>query len=526
MKAISELPKRGAPISTAVGPSWHSERGSAPENTIIRQQTRIRKPVIRWMSAQSPYALYIAAVLKLFGIGAGWSRAVLCLLAGLAVGQAVRAASAAAGTALEAPAYPLKASSNNRYLVDQKNAPFLMVGNSPQSLIGNLTLPEAALYMQNRARYGINTLWINLLCNDGTACNADGSTREGIAPFRTPGDLATPNPIYFQKVDAVLDLAVKQNMLILLDPIETIGWLKVLRANGIAKARDYGRYLGNRYRRYTNIVWMHGNDFQTWRDMADGALVRAVASGIRSAAPQHLQTIELNYLSSGSLDASAWALSIDLDAAYTYYPTYAQVLKEYNRRRFLPVFLVEANYEFEHLGNTDGGSPLNLRRQEYWTMLSGAAGQLYGSAFTWRFPAGWRDKLDTPGVRELSFMKKLFATRSWYALVPDQEHMTVVDGYGQFSAKGSITKDSYVAAARTADGSLVMAYMPFARTISVDMSRLARAALGRWYDPTNGTYRPIDTATLPNTGIRQFTPPGKNSTGDSDWVLVLDGSPG
>ena len=158
-------------------------------------------------------------------------------------------------------------------------------------------------------------------------------------------------------------------------------------------------------------------------------------------------------------------------------------------------------------------------------MLSGAAGQLYGSAFTWRFPAGWRDKLDTPGVRELSFMKKLFATRRWYALVPDQEHMTVVDGYGQFSAKGSITKDSYLAAARTADGSLVMAHMPFARTISVDMSRLTRAALGRWYDPTNGTYRQIDTATLPNTGIRQFTPPGKNSTGDSDWVLVLDGSP-
>jgi hypothetical protein len=196
-------------------------------------------------------------VLKRLGTGEGWSRAVLCVLAGLTVGQALRAASAAADTAPEGPAYPREARGNKRYLVDQKNAPFLMVGDSLQSLIGNLTLPEAALYMQNRVRYGINTLWINLLCNDGTACNADGSTREGIAPFWTPGDLATPNPIYFRKVDAVLDLAVKQNMLILLDPIETIGWLKVLRANGMAKARDYGRYLGNRYRRYTNIVWMH-----------------------------------------------------------------------------------------------------------------------------------------------------------------------------------------------------------------------------------------------------------------------------
>jgi hypothetical protein len=41
MKAISELPKRGAPISTAVGPSWHSGRGPALENAIGRLQTWI-----------------------------------------------------------------------------------------------------------------------------------------------------------------------------------------------------------------------------------------------------------------------------------------------------------------------------------------------------------------------------------------------------------------------------------------------------------------------------------------------------
>jgi hypothetical protein len=40
---------------------------------------------------------------------------------------------------------------------------------------------------------------------------------------------------------------------------------------------------------------------------------------------------------------------------------------------------IEANYDFEHNLNTDGGSPANLRRQEYWTMLSGTTGQVYGS---------------------------------------------------------------------------------------------------------------------------------------------------
>jgi hypothetical protein len=51
MKAISELPKRGAPISTVAGPSWHSGRGPVLENAIGRLQTWIGKPVIRRMPA-------------------------------------------------------------------------------------------------------------------------------------------------------------------------------------------------------------------------------------------------------------------------------------------------------------------------------------------------------------------------------------------------------------------------------------------------------------------------------------------
>jgi Protein of unknown function (DUF4038)/Putative collagen-binding domain of a collagenase len=422
-------------------------------------------------------------------------------------------------------AYPLKPTANGRYLVDQNDVPFMIVGDSPQALIGNLSISDAAWYMKNRARYGINTLWINLLCNQGTACNADGTTFDGIAPFKVAGDLSTPNPAYFQRVDDMIALAAANDMLVLLDPSETRGWLSVLRANGIAKARNYGAFLGNRYRRFANIIWMHGNDFQTWRDMADDALVHAVASGIRSAGPSHLHTIELNYLSSASLDDSTWALSIGLDAVYTYYPTYALLLTEYNRRHHLPTFTVEANYEFEHNSGTDGGSPANLRRQEYWTMLSGATGGLYGSAFSWTFSAGWRDHLDTPGVLQLSYMRKLFIKRKWFDLIPDQAHTTVTAGYGEFNPGGTIPQNTYVTAARTGDGSLVMAYIPSARTLTIDMTRLAGTAAARWYDPANGTYRNVIGSPLVNSGSRQFATPGKNASGDDDWVLLLEVSP-
>jgi hypothetical protein len=422
-------------------------------------------------------------------------------------------------------AYPLKPSVNGRYLVGQHNVPFMIVGDSPQALIGRVSVPDAERYMKNRARYGINALWINLLCNDGTACSPDGTTFDGIAPFLVPGDLSTPNPAYFRRADQMIELAAANGMLVLLNPIETAGWLKVLRRNGVANARSYGAFVGARYRRFANIVWMHGNDFQTWRNPADDASVHAVASGTRSVDSVHLHTIELNYVTSGSLDDSTWALTIGLDAAYTYFPTYAQLLIEYNRRRFLPTVMIEANYEFEHLPDADGGSASNLRRQSYWTMLSGATGQLYGSAFTWRFPAGWQRGLDTPGIRELSYMRKLFAARKWYDLVPDQEHAAVTSGYGELSPRGSISTDTYVTAARSLDGDLLIAYMPGARPITIDMTKLSGPVEARWYDPTSGRYHPIGGAPLANAGSRQFAPPGRNSSGDSDWVLVLERSP-
>ena len=243
--------------------------------------------------------------------------------------------------------YPLKLSANRRYLVDQRNVPFMIIGDSPQAMIGNLSLKDAASYIEDRKTAGFNALWVDLLCAKYTGCRDDGTTLDGIKPFTTPGDLSTPNPAYFARADQIIQLAAKAGMVVFLDPIETGGWLGVLRSNGIAKDRAYGRFLGTRYRSFANIVWSSGNDFQTWKTASDDAVVLAVAKGIRSVDHRHLQTVELNYSESGSLDDPRWRSLITLDAAYTYYPTYAEVLHEYDRSAFVPVYMAEAGYEFE-----------------------------------------------------------------------------------------------------------------------------------------------------------------------------------
>ncbi|MFN8178787.1 MAG: DUF4038 domain-containing protein [bacterium] len=435
-----------------------------------------------------------------------------------------------AGVGRSAPAYPVKKSANGRYLVDQNDVPYLIVGDSPQALIVNITEAQADAFFADRAAFGFNTVWINLLCTTYTGGRVDGSTLDGTRPFThalpSSGsyDLSTPNEAYFAHVDRVLDLAASHGIQVLLDPIETGGWLTTMLDNGVTACRNYGRYLGTRYHGRDNIVWMSGNDFQGWRDAANDDVVRSVALGILDDDSRHLHTTELDYLVSSSLDDPTWAPILGLNATYTYYPTYARLRQDYSRPSFLPNFMVEANYEFESLQGPVTTAPI-LRKEEWWTMTSGATGQLYGNGYTWPFQSDWESHLDTPGAVQMSYLRAFFDPRPWYRLVPDTAHAVVTAGYGTYSDVGYVADNDFLTAARSTDGKLVLVYTPIVRTFTVDMTRLSAAAVTRWFDPSAGSYVTVAGSPLPNVGTRNFTPPGNNADGDGGWVLVLETEP-
>src|SRR5437763_621962 len=150
-----------------------------------------------------------------------------------------------------------------------------------------------------------------------------------------------------------------------------------------------------------HILWMHGNDYAP--NPSTDVFVAALASGIRERDTRHLHTLELNRFST-SRDAEQLAsvIGVDLDAAYSDVFMVGQVLKAYNRPNSLPTFTVEAGYEFQM------ASTLALRAQEYWVLLSGAAGQLYGNDYTWPFVPGWQAHLATPGSVQMTYVKALF----------------------------------------------------------------------------------------------------------------------
>jgi hypothetical protein len=422
---------------------------------------------------------------------------------------------------------PISVSDDGRTLVTTAQEPFLILGDSAQALMVNLSVADAATYFSVRAAQGFNAAWVNLLCTNGG--RPDATTFDGIAPFTSTlptgaYDLTSPNEAYFQRVDDILDAAAGQGILIYLNPIPTRGFLATLRANGVTRARSYGRYLGRRYRAAGLIVWMSGADFQTWQIPADDEVVLAVAHGIRDTDSRHLQTTELNFSVSSSLDDPAWHGLLGINSVYTYYPTYARLYLDYARPNFLPNVFIEGNYEGAQKGGASRVTNAHdTRTQIYWTLLSGGAGAFYGNRGIWPFDPEWQAHLYDPGAAQISFARALFEPRRWYELVPDVSHVVATAGFGMETDSGNAQDNDYVTTARTPDGALVMSYFPVPHDLTIDMTKLSGTASASWFDPTTGLHSPDPASPVANVGFHVFTPPASpHADGASDWVLILE----
>ena len=407
--------------------------------------------------------------------------------------------------AAHAVQYPLKLSADGRHLEDQAGQPFLINGDTPWSLIVKLTKAEAATYLEDRRSRGFNAIIVEIIENKfGGPYNRDGEY-----PFMSAGDFSRPNELYFKHVDWVISKAADKGLLVILTPAYlgykcgSEGWCAEVKAASLADLRSYGNFLGNRYKAYNNIIWMHGGDVAAGNF---GAMtqVNAIADGIREVDPDKLFTAHCTRQSS-AMDCynQPW-----LDINNTYSGCDLSALKtraDYQRSPAMPFFYAEGRYEGE--GTTDGRC---IRSQAYWSVLGGSTGHFFGNNPVWLFDPGWEDAMNSPGSRNMTHFGNLFASRPWSLLVPDYAEKIVTGNRAAIGGK------NYIMAARASDGSVIMAYLPRGGTVSVDMSGIAgSAAKTWWYAPENGTARYVGE--FAPGGTQSFTAPDT-----SDWVLVVD----
>jgi hypothetical protein len=420
--------------------------------------------------------------------------------------------------AQSAPVYPLKVSPTGSYVVDQNNRPFFVNGDSAWSLIVQVSNADADLYLENRRLKGFNLIIAELI-EHKFATNAPANVY-GDQPFLTPGNFSTPNSAYFAHADWVINDAAAKGQVVLLDPLYLgyncldEGWCAEVRNSSLATMRSWGNYVGSRYKAFPNIIWLVGGDVDPVSAGVSDK-VQEFVTGLKETDATHLVTA---HNVRGESAVAGWpnATWLDLNDVYTDNLTYSSSTTEYNRVPFRPFFLIESYYENEH-----SSTPLSLRSEAYWTVLSGSIGHILGNCPIWSFdaPAGvgfcsppsglsWRTQLDSPGSTTVALVGKLFNSRAFYNLVPDQAHQVLTAGFQ--------TGTTYATAARTTDGATIIAFIPTQRPVTIDMTKISGAfSKAWWYNTRTGSSTLIGT--FPTTGTQTLTPPDSN-----DWVLVAD----
>jgi len=417
---------------------------------------------------------------------------------------------------LAAPGFPLKLSSSRRYLVDRSGAPFLINQASSWGLIQSLSTSDARDYLDALKQRGFNTVLVSIISYD-TRMAGNPPNWQGVPPFSVKWDFSSYNDAYFAHADEILNLAKDRGMLVALVPSylgyagdPSQGWMdEILSANNsVAKSVAYGRYLGDRYKNFTNIIWVAGGDNLPAAGSELESRLKGVIDGIKQNDPNHLWTAHWGGSNSvWSVENPTFVSYLDINGyyAYDYGATQSQDLINYNRTPVLMTYHLDQSYETE-----SGGTPENIRRKAYEAVLSGAAGSSFCAGPNWYLFYNWRSNMDTPGTLQTTIWYNAMVSRPWSELVPDQNHTAVTAGFGE------VTGTDYAAAARTTSGSTIMAFMPSSRTLTVDMTKISgTAAKAWWLNPSNGQSTLIGT--FATTGAKNFSPPGSG-----DWLLVID----
>lgn len=429
----------------------------------------------------------------------------------------------------------LMVSPNSRYLVTEDGTPFFWTGDTAWELFHRCSREEADLYLTKRAEQGFNVIQAVILAEiDGlNTPNTYGET-----PL-IGNDPNQPNEKYFEHVDYVVRKADELGIYMALlptwgDKLFKESWGVGPEVFNVKNARAFGKWVGNRYRNYENIVWIIGgdrnpransDDVEVWNEMAEG--VAEGGGGYENTLMSfHPQPREGGGSSVWFHDQPWLDFNMHQTGHCANKGTYNHITHDYNLRPIKPVLDGEPLYEdhpncfnAKELGHS---LPEDIRRIMYWNVFAGAFGQTYGCHDVWQMykldktPINqplrpWPKALDLPMANQVKHLKNLMLSRPILTRIPAQS--MVIDSQSE--------DNHYVIATRDSEGSYAMIYFPTGKTTSLDLSELEGAKFNSWwFDPRTGNA--YEGSSLDRSERAEIEPP--TSGKGQDWVLVVDNS--
>lgn len=428
----------------------------------------------------------------------------------------------------------LRVSENRRFLVFEDGTPFFYLGDTAWELFHRLNKEETEKYLENRRERGFTVIQAVALAElDGL----NTPNAEGERPL-VENDPTQPNEAYFAHIDWVIRKAEEKGLFIGLLPTWGDKWNQKWGVGPVIftpeNAEVYGRFLGERYKDFKNIIWIIGGDRPIEEDI-HREINTAMARGLRSGdGGAHLITFhpQGGQGSAQYFHEEDW---LDFNMRQNghnqrFTGVYENTSKDYERTPIKPVIDGEPIYEdhpIEFRPDNYGHSvSADVRRPLYWNLFSGAFGHTYGHHSVWqmwqpgRNPVNrplmpWYDAINQPGAAQMQYGRGLMESRPFLTRVPDNavilnhEYTSAVPGAGVYK----------FVATRDTEGTYAMVYTPVGRSFQVRMDVIQGSnVVAWWYNPRNGKATKIGT--FSNSGAREFRPPEKGEV--LDWVLVLD----
>ncbi len=434
----------------------------------------------------------------------------------------------------------LKVSDNKHFLVTEDGKPFFWLADTGWELFHKLSKEQAEEYFKKRAGQGFTVIQaVALPERDGL----HSPNPYGRLPFAND-DPFKPNEEYFQHLDNVIDLAALYHLYIALlptwgDKVFRNYWGVGPEIFDSTNAKVYGKWIGDRYKDRSNIIWVIGGDRDPRDNSQDVAVWRAMATGVvegvggadRALMTFHPQPEQPEASSARWFHQDYW---LDMNMLQTGHcrdtPVWEAVTTDYNRTPTKPVINGESIYEempvcfnARELGYA---SAYDVRKAAYLSVFAGALGHTYGCGPVIFFGEkgsnlfaalhSWKEGLDFPGANEMKYLKGLMESRPMLERIPDQSLL----------ADEGTSAPERIQATRGKDYAFV--YSAYGRPILVRTKILEGKTLtAYWFDPRSGQSKALGP--FDNTkGVLTFTPPlparSPVPSQREDWVLVLDNS--
>lgn len=430
----------------------------------------------------------------------------------------------------------LRVSADGHHIVRRDGGPFFYLADTCWELFSRTTRDDAVRYLDDRKgkRFTVIQTAFLALARGPNAYGHEPVRYGDLTPLTTAGDDHAEARAYdyWDHVDYVLREATARGFVVAVAPFR-----QQLMPKLEADAERYGRFLGERYGRLPNLIWMVGFDPSAEQIDARADTYRAVARGIAAGASGGVADdtkVFLTFHPAGRHSSSRWfhddpwlRFNMVQSGHGRDTPSWRLIEHDYAKAPAKPVLDAEATYEGHPLGNVARdpktgkrvlSDDADVRKYAYWALLAGACGHTYGHHSVWQMyvpgrheedheaVAGWKEALDAPGAEQMRHVRALIESRPLLSRVPDQLLVEdTLDGSGHIRAARG---DGYA-----------FVYTPEGSPFTVVLGRVSGGRVrGLWFDPKSGAS--VDAGESPNRGTRVYTPP---TTGrGNDWVLILD----